>query len=240
MIHERIPSGAHIICWNDELAPMIADAGRSAELISTLPVAAPKLPKARTMIRVLDPVDRDAWADQGRDAILDRDLPNLVDGFESNAQRADLREQMNICDDTILVGVLSDSPCQTDAREFSFLLGLLAAAGFRVAGLLPESAKHLNIARRHHRALRTPFRLLFTQDPILSFLPALDLMLQVDRSHSGSTHLLGRLCDNADVPVMQVDHAGRRGLSSDPGAPAKILEQFDQIVNAQQRTEAVH
>lgn len=240
LLRERIASGAHIICWNDELAALIASDGRSSELISTLPSAAPSAPRARTMIRVLDQVDRDAWSDQSRDAILDRDLPSLVDHFRPRSDRDELREQMGICDDTILVAVLSDSPAQTDAREFSFLLGLLAAAGFRVAGLLPESARHHGIARRHHRALHCPFRLFFTHDPILSHLPAIDLMLQVDRSHSASTHLLSRLCDNADVPVMQIEHAGRRGLSSDPSDPARMLEQFDEIVRAQQRTKAAH
>jgi len=230
LLRSSIPESAHIICWNDELAGFVADAGASSELISTAPHLAPRLPQSRTMIRVLDETDRDAWVDLGRDAILDRDLPALVDSFSPCMDRAGLRARLELDPQTILLGALSDNPATTDAREFSFLLGLLSAAGYRVAGLLPASARYISPARRHHRALHEPFRIFTTTDPILANLPAIDLMLHINHHPSGSAHLLERLCENAGTPVMRLTHAGRKGLACSPGESVQLIQRFDQLV----------
>ncbi|MCA9302997.1 MAG: hypothetical protein KC996_02635 [Phycisphaerales bacterium] len=229
LLRSIVPNTAHLICWSDELSSVLAETGTSSELISTAPNLAPRPPQSRTMIRVLDEIDRDTWSDLGRDATLDRDLPALVDSFSAPAHRDTLRDQLAIEPQTILLAPLTDDPSQTDAREFAFLLGLLAAAGYRIAGLLPDSARNIHTARRHHRALHKPFRLFTTPSPILQSLPAIDLMLSINHTPSASVHLLERLCENTGVPVMRLTHAGRKGLAGSPGESIQLIQQFDQL-----------
>jgi hypothetical protein len=223
----------HVMCWSDELFSSALAVCPSTELISTAPNLVGRSPRGQSMIRTLDELDRDTWSSRNRSPILDRDLTGLVDELAYLPERSEQRDQLGIDEKTICIGALSDCPSRTDARQFTFLLGLFASVGYKIAAVIPKTADRMSAARRHQRGLRGSFRLILAEDPIVGFLPALDVLLHSTHDGTGSANLIERLCENNGTPVIRVSHPKAHGLTHTPGAAQALVEQLDEIVNSQ-------
>lgn len=233
-----------VICWNDELIELLKGIAAEIDLISTLPSTAPDTISKRINIRTFEPHDMDIWTQRGlhpqRETILANVLDSVYDHYTSS-DRQSFRDALGINSSTMCLGVIADNPHKIDARELAFLLGLLDASGYSLTGIVPSTASHLAAARRHHRGLGSPFSLLIASDPITSFLPAFDALIHPCFDSSGSSLLLERMCENADVPVLRLKQSTREGLSRAPGVAGPIIEQLDEMMNINQaKPEPAH
>ena len=223
-----------IVCWNDELAPLLRHIDRPCELISTRPQLGPNRVSKRVEIRVFEREDRDVWEARNHPAELDTVLAPLVDHTNQPEQSID-RDLLDIDEQTLCIGAIADKSGDVDARAFCFLLGLLSASGYKLCGIVPAGASHLPAARRHHRGLDEPFKLMISDRPITSILPLFDALIHPCFDGTGSSMLLERLCENAEVPVLRLKDAARDGLSRAPGVAGPIIDALDEI-NAQKQT----
>ena len=222
-----------VICWNDELAPLLRRLHCPADLISTRPDLALPRVTGKVDVRVFERSDRDAWEARNHQAELDsvlspiiRNPPRLPSGLS--------REELNIDDDSLCIGVIADRPSDIDARSMGFLMGLLHVSGFKLSAVLPQGASHLISARRHHHGLGSPFQLLIARDPIVTMLPLFDVLIHPCFDGSGAAQLIERLCENADTPVLRLRHSDRDGLSRAPSVAGPIIESLDEIVSQRQ------
>jgi len=227
-----------VICWSDELIHLAcAIAARldvPTELISTKPSIIQKPPQNIDTIRVFEPQDHDRWLDHRHTCQTDQLLAATIDQEPASTElRASARARFDIDESAICLGAIADAPNEVDAREFAFLLGLLSVSGYKVLGIIPKTANKLNQALRHHRGLDKPFRLLTTTDPLPALLPILDACIHPTDEHSGSTHLIDRLCERADVPILHLRHSGKAGFSRAQGSSGRLLDQMDEIVKHQ-------
>ncbi|MBL4591006.1 MAG: hypothetical protein JKY96_03500 [Phycisphaerales bacterium] len=230
-LQSLITRDTHIICWSDELISMASSVCPSTELISTAPRLARRSFPRHTLVRVLDEADRDTWNEcQQRTATIDRDMLPLLDSYQTRHSRESIRKHLGISERTLCIGAMADCPQSTNAKAFSFLLGLLSCIGYDLVGIAPSNAHGITNARRHHRSLHQPFRFIHTSDPILTLLPALDLMLHMDANRMSDAFLLERLVENADVPCIRLDQDafGNDMRSSKIATP--IINQIDAIL----------
>ncbi len=230
-------SPSRIICWSDELISLASSIASSldipTELISTKPSTIKKPPQSIDTIRVFEPQDHDRWLDLRHTCQTDQLLASLIDADQPTQQeRSDARSKLNIDDQTIVLGAVADAPNEVDAREFAFLLGLLAVSGYQLLGIIPKTAKNLNQALRHHRGLDQPFRILTTTEPLPSLIPLLDAYIHPNNELSGSTHLVDRLLQRADIPILNLRHSGKAGFSRAQGAAGLLLDEMDHIVES--------
>ncbi len=229
-LHSLVPRGTHLICWSDELFAIASSVCPSTELISTAPSFAARASRRHTAIRVLDESDRDAWTNLHRDVKIDRSLLSLIDLFEPIYTRETLREDLKIGNRTVCIGAVSDSPQSTNARAFAFLLGLLACTGYDIVGVLPSNASGVLSARRHHRGLHKPFRLIYADEPIINLTPAMDLALHIDMNPMSDAFLLQRLIENMDVPCLRI-HQGVGSVDMrSPEIVTPIIDEIDAIL----------
>ncbi|MEZ6165339.1 MAG: hypothetical protein R3B67_13000 [Phycisphaerales bacterium] len=226
----RAASGcARVICWNDELAPLLRSVKAPADLISTRPSLMRQRVSSRVEVRVFERADRKLWESKNNNAELESVLTPLIDRaspFPTQWTRA----RLGIDPGTICIGIIADRPSDIDARSMGFLLGLLHVAGFPIAAIVPRNASHLTDARRHHHALGNRFRFLVAQQPMLTMLPVFDVLLHPCFDGSGSSMLIERLCENLDTTVLRLRHSGREGLSRAPGLAGPIIEALDDIL----------
>ena len=236
-LKQHIANAKRVICWNDELIPLLKGVPAELDLISTLPTQAPKYVSKRVNIRTFEQSDFEQWTARGlhptNDALLPKVLDNLCDD-QAQQSREQIRSALGIDDSTMCLGVLADRPSDIDARELAFLLGLLDASGYSLTGIVPNTATHLAAARRHHRGLGSPFQLLIATEPITSMLPAFDTLIHPCFDGSGSSMLIERMCENADVPVLRLKQSNRAGLSRAPGVAGPIVEHLDEMLKANQ------
>lgn len=230
---------SRIICWSDELIALASAVASHfdipAELISTKPALITKPPNNIDTIVAFDPQDHDRWQELRHTCKTDQSLAAAIDQKTPTHQdRAAARSALNIDDQTIVIAAIADAPNQVDAREFAFLLGLLAVSGYTLLGVIPKTAKNLNQALRHHRGLDQPFRILTTTDPLPQLLPLLDAYIHPTDDHSGSTLLINRLLQNAGIPLLNLRHSGKAGFSRAQGAAGQLLDEMDQIVHHMQ------
>lgn len=220
---------SRVICWNDELTPLLRGLNTPTDLISTHPSLATRRVSNRIAVRVFERSDRDAWETRNQQAELESVLNPLIQDppVFSNSP---IREQLGIDPSTICIGAIADQPSDIDARSFGFLMGLLNVAGFHITAVIPQGADHLEAARRHHHTLDARFRMLVSSNPTLSMLPLFDLLIHPCYNGSGSSMLIERLCENAETPVLRLRHSGRDGLSRAPGVAAPIIEALDEIL----------
>jgi hypothetical protein len=226
---------SRMLCWSDELihlaCPLASKLDIPCELISTKPSIISKAPQNIDTIRVFEPSDHDRWQDLRHTCTSDQLLSALVDPpTPSPEQRWSARANLSIDEQTIVIGAIADLSSEVDAREFAFLLGLLSVSGYKVLGIVPKTANHLSQAIRHHRGLGQPFRLLTTTDPIPALLPILDAAIHPTDDICGSTQLINQLCERADIPVLQLRHAGKAGFSRAQSSTSQLLDDIDQIV----------
>lgn len=230
---------SRIICWSDELALLAASLATHydipAELISTNPSTISKPRHSFDSIRVFEPQDHDWWLDHRHTCRTDQLLSAVIDPIEfSNERRAAARTNLNIDPDTIVLAAVADNPAQVDAREFAFLLGLLAVSGYQVLGIVPNTAKNLDQALRHHRGLDQPFRLMTTTDQLPDLLPLLDACIHPTDQITGSTQLINRYIERADIPILSLRHSGKAGFTRAQGTANHLLDQMDQIKHTMQ------
>jgi len=239
-IKKLTKDASRVICWNDELAELLPGIQANLNLMSTLPSQAPAYVSKRVDILAFEPGDRDHWIDRGNSVTLDTLLPPLLDNI-ADSSRSISRSTMGIEPKTMCIGALADRPSDVDARELAFLLGLLNASGYNLTGIVPETASHLAAARRHHRGLGSRFHLLVASDPITTLLPAFDALIHPCFDGSGSSMLIERMCENADVPVLRLNQTTRAGLSRAPGVAGPIIEQLDEMIaNSPDPLEPTH
>ena len=234
-------NASRVICWNDELACLLKGIPGELDLISTLPSAAPEYVSKRVNIRCFERTDCDTWDQRGNTSSVDTILPPILDNL-LDTSRPVSRASIGISDETMCIGVLADRPSDVDARELAFLLGLLNASGYNLTGIVPETASHLSAARRHHRGLGSRFEFLVASDPITTLLPIFDALIHPCFDGSGSSMLIERMCENADVPVLRLSDSGRAGLSRAPGVAGPIIEQLDEMIksNSKLQKEPAH
>ncbi len=234
-IKKLTKNASRVICWNDELATLLKGIPAELDLISTAPTNAPAYVSKRVTIRTFEQDDCDYWIDRSNAATVDTLLPKVLDDIADTSREVS-RESINIDNDTMCIGVLADRPSDVDARELAFLLGLLNASGYTLTGIVPSTASHLAAARRHHRGLGSKFQLLVATDPITTLLPVFDALIHPCFDGSGSSMLIERMCENADVPVLRLAHSGRDGLSRAPGVAGPIIEHLDELIQAHTQT----
>ncbi len=237
-------NSSRIICWNDELAPLLRGLHAPADLISTRPELMTHRVSSKVDIRVFERPDRDVWESRNHSAELDTVLAPLISDPPPLPLRID-RATMGIAPDDICIGVIADRPSDIDARSIAFLIGLLNASGFPITCVMPEGASHIAAAKRHHRGLEEQFRLLFAREPMITMLPLFDILIHPCYDGSGSAMLIERLCENADTPVLRLRSSDRSGLSRAPAVAGPIIEALDEIFAhrkdpaLQQTTEAM-
>ncbi len=220
---------ARVICWNDELAPLLRGLQIPVDLISTNPSLARRRVPSRVGIRVFERSDRDRWEAKNHQAELESVLTPLIDSTPVLPE-SPTREELGIQHDALCVGVIADRPSDIDARGMGFLMGLLNVAGFELTAVLPENASHITAARRHHHALGSRYRFLLARDPMLTMLPVFDVLIHPCYDASGASSLIERLCENAETPVLRLNHSGREGLSRAPGVAGPVIEALDEIL----------
>jgi hypothetical protein len=207
------------------------------ELISTKPSTLSKPPQNIDSIRVFEPADFDIWQTHRHTCQTDHLLTPLLDPQSpTQATRAHKRSAIDIDDQTIVIAAVADNPSDVDAREFAFLLGLLAVSGYQTLGIVPNTAKNLNQALRHHRGLKEPFRLMTSTETLPQLLPLLDAYIHPTDEISGSTQLLDRYLERADIPKLNLRHSGKAGFSRAQGSAGQLLDEMDAIVQRMKST----
>lgn len=99
--------------------------------------------------------DRDQWAEAGLEG---RVAPLPIDPARFDPTlRAAARSAWGVGDEVLVIGLLGEPAGEMDARQFAFVLGLMAAAGRRVAGVLPPGAHDLERALRFVERQRRPW-----------------------------------------------------------------------------------
>ncbi len=232
---------SRILCWSDELIAPASAAGAQleipVELISTKPDSISNPPQNIDTIRVFEPTDHDIWQSHRHTCQTDHLLTPLLDPSPPTPEQRDAsRLAQGIDNQTICIAAVADNPADVDAREFAFLLGLLAVSGYQTLGIVPDTSKNLNQALRHHRGLDEPFRLITTSEPLPQLLPLLDAYIHPTDEISGSTQLLDRYLERADVPKLNLRHSGKAGFSRAQGSAGQLLDEMDAIVERMKST----
>lgn len=218
-----------VVCWDDELTPLLRGIPCPVDLISSRPDLATRRVSSRVHVRVFERSDRTAWESRNNQAELDSVLYRLVSN-PTPIPSTHTRASLGIDHDSICIGILADRPSDIDARGAGFLMGLLDVSGFNLTTIVPQGSSHLTAARRHHHGLGNHFRFLIAQDPIISMLPVFDVLIHPCYNGSGASSLIERVCDNLDTPVLRLTHCGRAGLSRAPGVAGPVIEALDDLI----------
>ena len=226
---------SRIICWSDELLNLSSAVASAMdvplELISTKPTLLSKPPQNIDTIRVFENQDHDRWQDLRHTCQTDQFLAQHIDPQQpEHSDRSQARIKLGIEDDTIVIAAVADNPSHVDAREFAFLLGLLAVSGYSTLGIIPNTAQNLNQALRHHRGLDQPFRIMTTSQTLPQILPLLDAYIHPTDEISGSTQLLDRYLERAGIHKLNLRHAGKAGFSRAQGTAGQLLDEMDDII----------
>lgn len=233
MILARARPFNRVVCWSDELAHLAASLGAPVELISTNPDSLSTLPSAVTTLRVLTGDDHHTWTQRRASPRLDESLAERINHpTHDHDARTAMRAALDIDDRTIVLAAAADSPTDVNAREFAFLLGLLAVSGFHTVGLIPRAATNLHQAVRHHHALGKPFRLIQSTRPLPDLLPMTDACILGGAPQTAATNILERLCQSAGPRVLHLRHAGKAGFTRSQRIAARVLDQIDEVAAA--------
>ena len=228
-IRQRSRAFSRVICWNDELAPLLRGLHCPADLISTRPDLAQRRVTGKVNVRVFERSDREIWESRNHPAELDTVLSPIIRN-PPTLPIGPSREDLEIDRDDLCIGVIADRPSDIDARAFGFLMGLLRASGFKLTAVVPNGSSNLVAARRHQHGLGNRFRLLIAHAPIITMLPLFDVLIHPCFDNSGASQLIERLCENAETPVLRLRHSGREGLSRAPSVAGPIIEVLDEVL----------
>ncbi|GJM18270.1 MAG: hypothetical protein DHS20C14_04830 [Phycisphaeraceae bacterium] len=179
-------------------------------------------------VEVLTEPDRLAWADVGIGAaIVDPpDLAPLAASRRAHDQAA--RRRLDV-DGTIMLCPIGDRPSAIDARQFGFLLGLLAVSGRNISGLLAREALHGPLARRHINALHEPCRVFEAEVSSLAVLGVADLALVPPSvtQGSGADLIITRWCEALGVPIVHWGQVAPGKLRHTPGLAGPVIEAIE-------------
>jgi len=228
----RIAGGVdRIICWSDELAPMVVGIGEDVELVSTLP------DRCRVSIRRLTKVacytdhDTAIWTTRGITPHR-LDLP-ACDPQTDGLSRAAARARLGVDDRTLVFAALGDEPARTNARGLTFMLTVLDATRFPVCGIAPQTARNVIAARRHHRATGAPYRLLLTKRTPSDWLAGVDFAILPPRDDSGCDALLQRYAESFGCETVRLSHSGKASMGPSQGTGSEhesLLDRLDQAM----------
>lgn len=237
----RIAGGVQrVMCWSDELAPMVGRIADETHLISTDPARCTAPARRFTRISVLNEADARIWRERGATPVIEPDW--LGDPpADGEITRPDLGVEPSV----LTLAALDDRPSQTDARGLAFLLSVLHTTGYAVCGVVPSMSFNASAARRHLRGLTSRYRLLLTELPLVSLLGSIDIVVTSDEVSTGASEILESAARSRGARVIRLSHKGRAGLKSTPGAVAPILETLDAILaerrnSPQAEPEAAH
>jgi len=227
-LSRRADGCARVVCWADELVDVATRLGPPCTLVSTAPNRRPPRSERPERVLVVEPSDIDRW--DAPAATHDRELADLLTAPAPNAGvRAAARDALGIDDDTLCLAALEDNPSHVDARQFTFMLGLLNVSGHDIVGIVPRAAARTTQARRHHEGLKRPFRLLIAEDPLPAIAPAIDACI-INPEHAwGSSALLTRWLEATGTRVIDLSIDGRRGFSRSQRVAARILERINAV-----------
>jgi hypothetical protein len=238
----RIAGGAdRVVCWSDEIAPLVARTGEQVRLVSTLPDACPEPPRRFSAITVLTEHDAGRWRERGASQVtvapwadrLREGPPGGAGGLGgaggAGQAGAALRARAGVDERTLVLTALHDTPRQTDARGLAFLLSVLHTTGYPVCGVIPSIAANAPSAARHVRSLASRYRLLVCDGPVTDLLSGVDVAVMPEQPDTGSGQVLDAFAASHGCRVVRLSHRGRAGLKSTPGVAAPILEALDAI-----------
>lgn len=237
----RIAGGVQrVMCWSDELAPMVGRIADETHLISTDPARCTAPSRRFTRISVLNEADARAWRERGGSPVIE---PDWIGGLPANDR--DARPDLGVEPSVLTLAALDDRPSQTDARGLAFLLSVLHTTGYPVCGVVPSVSFNASAARRHLRGLTSRYRLLLTERPLIALLGSIDIVVTTDEVSTGASEILESTARARGARVIRLSHKGRAGLKSTPGAVAPILETLDAILaerrnSPQAEPEAAH
>ncbi len=219
-----------LICWSDELAPLVRRAADEVHLISTDPDRCHGLARHFARITTLTEHDAAAWRRRGAAPVR---ANAWVDAIRATPvgptdAAASLRERVG--DDAVLITALTDRPSATDARGLAFLLSVLHTNGYPVCGLIPSMSQNAPAARRHIEGLVRRYRLLVTEAALPTLLGGVDMVVMPEDPGTGASVVLEAAAWARGCRVVRLSHRGRAGLKSTPGTAAPVLETLDAIL----------
>lgn len=227
----RCRGAERIICWSDELAPLVRRMADDVRLVSTNPALCPLPPRHFARITTLTEHDTLAWRSRGASPVHAeswiRELRDTPLGGVCS-----LRDQLVIDPGSLVLAELSDRPTRTDARGMAFLLSVLHTTGFPVCGIVPAVASNAHAARRHIRGLASKYRFFLTDLAIPSILSGVDLVVIAEQADTGSSQILEAYARARGCAVTRLSHRGRAGLQSTPGVAVPVLDMLEQILTA--------
>ncbi|MEQ8770620.1 MAG: hypothetical protein RIB60_08935 [Phycisphaerales bacterium] len=182
---------------------------------------------ARRAVRVdvFTPRDRNLWAQVGVGARL-TELPDFTP--LANARRPASRIGSPT---SSLVAIVADRPGDLDARQFGFLLGLLAVAGHRVDGLMPREARDGHLVRRHIAGLDEPCRVFESRVTTLATLARAHLALVPPRvpEGSGAELVIRRWCEALGVAFIRFEQQPLGERRQTPALAVPVIEALERI-----------
>lgn len=176
-------------------------------------------------VEVFTDRDRACWATKG---IAARIVP--LPEFAALATRCRVSPVMK-SSDAALVAVVADRPGDLEARQFGFLLGLLAVAGHRVDGLMPRQAREGHLARRHIAGLDEPCRVFESRVTTLATLAGLDIALIPPSvpAGSGSELVIQRWCEALGVRFVRFTQQPAGERRQTPAMAVPVIEALEQL-----------
>lgn len=229
-----------VICWSDELTPLVRGMADEVRLVSTDPDACPATPRQLAQITTLTEHDAQRWRLRGGTPETHDDWIEQIREHPSDTPPSGLRAAHSISDSTLVVTTFADRPAATDARSLAFLLSVLHTTGYAVCGVVPSVAHNTHAARRHIRGLVSRYPLLVTERPIHTLLDGIDVVILPKEDDSAASLILEAFAGANGCRVIRLSPKGRAGLKSTPGAVAPILETLDALLAARAGTQPVH
>jgi len=176
-------------------------------------------------VEVFTTTDRQSWADVGIAARV-ADLPDfgsLAGTFDPSLRAGPDRSSV--------IAIIADRPGDLDARQFGFLLGLLAVAGHRVDGLMPREARDGHLVRRHIAGLDEPCRVFESRVSTL-FTLARARMALIPPSvpeGSGAELVMKRWCEALGVELVRFAQQPLGERRQTPALAVPVIEALERI-----------
>lgn len=234
-----------LICWSDELAPLVRRAADEIHLVSTDPELCPGLARHFARITTLTDHDAAAWRERGAAPVRANAWVEAIRSTPVAPAPAVAALRARAGKSEVLITALQDHPARTDARGLVFLLSVLSTNGYPVCGLAPSIAGNIASARRHISGLVRGYRLLVTEEPLPGLLGAVDMAVMPEEPQTGASVILQAAAEARGCRVIRLSHRGKAGLKSTPGTAAPVLENLDAIqaerrLAAAEAAEPVH
>ncbi len=220
-----------LVCWSDELTPLVHRAADEVHLVSTDPDRCPDPPRHFARITTITEHDAAVWRRRGAAPVR---ADTWVEALRASAPPSiphhprDLRDRAD--PGAVLITALEDRPAQTDARALAFLLSVLHTNGYPVCGLTPSIAANTASARHHIAGLVRGYRLLLTDEPLPALLGGIDMVVMPEEARTGASMILQAAAEARGCRVIRLSHRGRAGLKSTPGTAVPILQILDAIL----------